>query len=136
MKKISFNFKIMKKIILTVGICVASLLSVQAQQTKSAPTIDQKVNKMMSILTSTCNLTPDQVTKAKPIVEETIKTTTANKQQYGSDKDKLKAANQATIKTERAKLNTILTPDQQAKLTAYQKERAEKRKAASTTSQQ
>jgi Spy/CpxP family protein refolding chaperone len=128
----------MKKIILTVGICVASLLSIQAQQTmkKSAPTIDQKVDKMMGILTSICNLTPDQVTKVKPIVTETVQATTANKQQYGSDKDKLKAANQATLKTERAKLNAILTPDQQAKLTTYQKERAEKRKAASTTSQQ
>jgi len=125
----------MKKIILTIGICVASLLTIQAQQ-KGGLTIDQKVDKMMTILTSTCNLTADQITKAKPIVAETIQARTANKQQYGSDKDKLKAANQATNKAERAKLNAILTTDQQAKLTTYMKERVQKMKAAKTTSSQ
>lgn len=134
MKVLLFNFKIMKKIILTVGICIASFLGVQAQTiAKSAPTFNQKVDKMLTTLTSTCNLTPDQVTKAKPIIVEAIKAKMANKQQYGSDKDKLRAANQATLKAENAKMNAILNTDQQAKLAAFESQRkaeAQKRRAA------
>jgi len=121
----------MKKIILTIGICIVSLLGAQAQQAATL-TVDQKVNKMLTTLTSTCNLTPDQVTKAKPIIEETIKARMANRQQYGSDKDKLKAANQATMKAENAKMNAILNADQQVKLTAFEKQMAQKAKSTTT----
>jgi len=115
----------MKRIILIAGICLVSLVGIQAQQTtaKTAPTLDQKVDKMMKTLTATCNLTPDQVTKARPIVTETIKAHMANKQQYGSDKDKLKSANKATLATENAKMNAILNADQQEKLADFEKQR-------------
>jgi periplasmic protein CpxP/Spy len=115
----------MKKIILTAGICMATLFSLQAQQadTKAPLSFEQKVDKMMATLTSTCSLTPDQVTKVKPIVAETIKARMANKQAAGADKDKLKAADQASMKAENAKLDAILTPDQKAKLAAYEKQK-------------
>jgi hypothetical protein len=115
----------MKRIILIAGICLVSLVGIQAQQTtaKTAPTLDQKVDKMMKTLTATCNLTPDQVTKARPIVTETIKAHMANKQQYGSDKDKLKSANKATLAAENAKMNAILNADQQEKLADFEKQR-------------
>ena len=115
----------MKRIILIAGICLVSIVGIQAQQTtaKTAPTLDQKVDKMMKTLTATCNLTPDQVTKARPIVTETIKAHMANKQQYGSDKDKLKSANKATLATENAKMNAILNADQQEKLADFEKQR-------------
>lgn len=132
--RIHINQKIMKKILLTAGICMLSFLGVQAQSTStSGPTVDQRVDNMLKKLTTTCNLTPDQVTKAKPIVEEAIKAKMANKEQYGSDKAKLKAANQATLTAENTKMNAILNADQQAKLAALEKERAaeaQKRKAA------
>jgi len=126
----------MKRIILIAGICLVSLVGIQAQQTtaKTAPTLDQKVDKMMKTLTATCNLTPDQVTKARPIVTETIKAHMANKQQYGSDKDKLKSANKATLATENAKMNAILNADQQEKLADFEKQRqaaAQKKQAGS-----
>jgi hypothetical protein len=128
----------MKKTILTLGICFISLLSIQAQSSTStsnppAPTLDQKVDKLLSTLTSTCNLTPAQVTKARPIVEETIKARMANKQKYGSDKTQLRAANQATLAAENVKMNAILNADQQAKLSAFEKskeEAAQKRQSA------
>jgi hypothetical protein len=131
----------MKKIFLTAGICLVSFLGLQAQQTMSStatsgPTVDQRVDKLLKKLTTTCNLTPDQVTKAKPIVEETVKAKMANKQQCGSDKAKLKAANQATMTAENAKMNAILNADQQAKLAAFEKERAtaaQKRQAGAST---
>jgi hypothetical protein len=126
----------MKRIILIAGICLVSIVGIQAQQTtaKTAPTLDQKVDKMMKTLTATCNLTPDQVTKARPIVTETIKAHMANKQQYGSDKDKLKSANKATLATENAKMNAILNADQQEKLADFEKQRqaaAQKKQAGS-----
>jgi hypothetical protein len=129
----------MKKILLTAGICVISFLGVQAQETdgKSAPTVEQRVDKMLKKLTATCNLTPDQATKAKPIVEEAVKAKMANKEQFASDKTKLKAANQASLTTLNTKMNAILNADQQAKLAAFEKEKAasaQKKKAANTTS--
>jgi hypothetical protein len=131
----------MKKILLSAGICVISFLGVQAQETgaKSAPTLEQKVDKMMKALTASCNLTPDQITKAKPIVEEAVKTKMANKQQYASDKTKLKAANQSALTTMNTKMNAMLNTDQQAKLAAFEKEKAasaQKKKAATTTDHQ
>lgn len=134
----------MKKTIITLGICLTGLLSVQAQQSSTstssapAPTFDQKVDKLLSTLTSTCNLTPDQVTKAKPIVEETIKARMANKQKYGADKTQLKAANQATLAAENTKINAILNADQQAKLAAFEKSKqdAAQKKQSNITIQQ
>jgi len=115
----------MKKIILTLGICIVSLIGVQAQQSdaKTAPTLDQRVDKMMTSLTSTCSLTPDQVTKLKPIVTEAISEKMANKQKYGSDKDKLKQANQALLKESNAKINAVLNADQQSKFAAFEQEK-------------
>jgi len=126
----------MKRILLIAGICLVSFLGANAQQTtaKTAPTLDQKVDKMMKTLTATCNLTPDQVTKARPIVTETIKAHMANKQQYGSDKDKLKAANKATLAAENAKMNAILNAEQQEKLADFEKQKqaaAQKKQAGS-----
>lgn len=126
----------MRKIILTTGILFGSLLCVQAQQTTSStqPTFNQRVEKMLNKLTTTCSLTPDQVEKARPIVAETIKARMANQQQYGSDKAKLKAANEAVLTKENAKINAILNADQQTKLAAYEKHReevAEKRNSSS-----
>jgi hypothetical protein len=123
----------MKKLLLTAGICIASLLSVQAQKApmKAAPSADQQVDKMMKNMTAACNLTPDQVTKATPIVKEFVSARMANKKQFGSDKDKLKTANMASMKTMNGKLATVLNADQQQKWTAKEQEmQAEKQKEA------
>ena len=124
----------MKKIIHTAGICVASLFAVQAQQTpkattQAAPNGEPQVEKLMKNITSTCNLTQDQVTKAKPIVAEFVKAKMANKKQFGADKDKMKEANMASMKTMNTKLAGVLNADQQQKWSAKEKEmQAEKQK--------
>jgi hypothetical protein len=119
----------MKKLLLTAGICLSALVFVQAQQTAVATTPDQQVEKMMTNLTTACKLSADQVTKAKPIVTEFVNAKIANKQKLGSDKDKMKAANQASMKAMNTKLNTVLNADQQKQLAAYEKEKmAEKQK--------
>lgn len=115
----------MKKIILTIGICFISLIGVQAQQTskQTAPTVAQRVDKQMTTLTSTCNLTADQQAKIRPVLTEAITEKMANKEKYQGDKTKFQEANKALMQQTKAKIAAILTPDQQAKLVAYQKTR-------------
>jgi hypothetical protein len=126
----------MKKLILTVGICLSTLVLIQAQQIDKAapPTKEQRVEKMMTNLNSTCNLTPAQTTKAKPIVTEFVNSVAANKQQYGSDKDKLREANQASMKTMNTKLSAILNADQQKQLTSMEEQKIAARQKSTTTS--
>jgi hypothetical protein len=120
----------MKKLILTAGICISSLLCVQAQQTTTSTT-DQKVEKMMNSITTICHLTPDQVTKVKPIMVEFVNAVTANKEKFGADKDKLKAANEASRNARDTKLAAILSADQQKELAEKEKEMAAKQKGGS-----
>ena len=118
----------MKKIYLTVGICIATLLGAHAQiaMPKSASAEEQKTNQELSGIISACNLTPAQAAKAKPIVTGAVQSREANEKQYGSDKNKLKTANEATTKTEATQLGGILSADQKAKLTAYEQQEAAK----------
>jgi len=130
----------MKKIILTAGICMVSLFYAQAQQANAKASIpfDQKVNKMVGVLTATCKLSADQVAKVQPIIAQAMKEKMANREQYSTDKQKLKAANQATRKETNEKLDAILTPEQQSKLAAFEQQRKaqiQKNKAAGTGSQ-
>jgi hypothetical protein len=118
----------MKKLLLSAGIVLSSLFFAQAQQT-AAPTADQQSEKMMTTLTSTCHLTPDQVTKAKPIITEFVNAILANRQKFGADKDKLKAANEASKKNRDTKLSAFLTADQQKELTAKESENKAKKAA-------
>jgi hypothetical protein len=137
--EIQTNTKAMKKVLFTLAICVAGLTAVQAQQMSTSttaaaaaaktgmPSKEEQVEKMMKTLTSSCQLSPDQVTKVKPIVSEFVKDKMENKQKYGSDKDKLKAANQASFKAMTGKLSGILTPDQQKQFAAKVKEMKEQK---------
>ncbi|HTA28276.1 MAG TPA: hypothetical protein VK809_10830 [Bacteroidia bacterium] len=132
----------MKKAILTIGICVVGLMGVQAQQAMPSstataksgmPTKDQQVEKMITKMKSACTLTPEQTEKVKPIVTEFVSARMENKQKLGSDKDKMQAANQASMKTMNTKLATVLNADQQTKWTAAEKEmKAEMQKKAAS----
>jgi len=121
----------MKKIFLTAGICVATLLGAHAQiaMPKSASAEEQKINQELSRVISACNLTPAQAAKAKPIVTEAIQSREANEKQYSSDKNKLKTANETSMKTEISKLGGIMNADQKAKLTAYEQQQVAKMQA-------
>lgn len=124
----------MKKIFFTIAICFVGFFGVQAQQTnaKTEPTISQKVDKMMTSLTSACNLTPDQAAKIKPIVTEAANERAASKEKYSSDPDKLQAANKATMAETTTKINAILNADQKTKFVAFEKQMQQNK--ANTTS--
>ncbi len=121
----------MKKLLLTAGIVLSSLFFAQAQQT--APSADQQIEKMMTNLTTTCHLTPEQVTKAKPIVTEFVNARIANKEKYGKDKEKFVEANKTGKATMNTKLNAILNAEQQKELAAKEKEMTEKAAKAKAT---
>ena len=114
----------MKKIILTFGIFLAGIFFVNAQDKT-----DAKATKLVSRLTQVCSLTPDQVSKVQPLAVDFIKAHEANKQQYANDPVGLKSANKATIASYKAKLDAILTADQQQKLKEANAQRRANRKA-------
>lgn len=119
----------MKKILLTTGIFIATLLGAKAQTaTPINPSSgeEQKTSQELSNLISACNLTPAQAVKARPVITEAVKSKEANEKQYGSNKNKLKTANAATTKMEVAKLSAIMNADQKAKLAAYEQQEAAK----------
>lgn len=122
----------MKKILLTTAICLSAFLGAKAQiaMPKSASAEEQKTSQELSNIISTCHLTPAQAVQAKPIITEAVKAREANQKQYGSNKTKLKTANEATTKTEVAKLGGILNADQKAKLAAYEQQEAAKMQSA------
>lgn len=116
----------MKKLILTFGVFLAGIFFVNAQDKTD------KATKLMNNITKICSLTPDQVTKIKPITEGFIKTQEANKQQYANDPNGLTAANKASMKDYKTKLDAILTPEQEEKLKEANQARKAKMKAAQT----
>ena len=112
----------MKKLILTFGIFLAGIFFVNAQDNTST---DNRPSNLVTHLTQICGLTSDQVSKVQPLAVDFFKTRDANKQQYANDPAGLKKANMQARKSYKAKLDAILTPDQQEKLN----EAKEKRKA-------
>jgi hypothetical protein len=129
----------MRKVILTAGICIASLFGAQAQQvtgkndpaTSSVPgNKNEMVAKFITQITSACHLSTDQASEAKPMVEEFITSRMANKQKYGTDKASLKTANQASTETLNTKMKPILQADQMQLLVGFEKQQAAKREAA------
>jgi Spy/CpxP family protein refolding chaperone len=118
----------MKKFILIAGIFLAGVFFANAQDKT-----DAKATKLVNRITQICSLTPDQVTKVQPLAEEFIKAREANKQQYANDPDGLKNANKATTKSYKAKLDAIITPEQQQKLKEANEQRKAKMKNGSAT---
>ncbi len=122
----------MKKVFLIAGICIVGLFGVQAQQAPmkapAATSNEPQVDKMMKNITSACNLTPDQITKVKPLVVQFFNDRKANKEKYGSDQDKMKEANRANGQEMKTKINAILTPEQQQKWEAFQKQKDAEKK--------
>jgi len=101
----------MKKLILTFGIFLAGILCVTAQ--------DKGTAKMVDHINQVCGLTPDQVSKVQPIVENYEKARKANKQQFANDPAGLKGANKSARENYKSQLKAVHTPDQQAKMKAY-----------------
>ncbi len=110
----------MKKLILTFGIILASIVTMQAQE-KISPT-----DKVLNEYTSVAQLTPDQVTKVRPMFDAFYATRKDNKEKYANNEDGLKAANKANRQNLKAQLKTMLTADQIQKIEDYQKAKKER----------
>jgi len=128
----------MKKLILAAGICMASFIGVQAQETtavkSAAAPKEQQVEKIIGKMKTACTLTPEQIAKVKPIVTEFVSAKMENKEKAAGDKDKMKTANQASMKVMNTKLATVLNADQMTKWSAAEKEmQAEMQKKAAAT---
>jgi len=115
----------MKKLALVFGIILASVFSINAQNADSAP----KSDKVVSNLTTACQLTPDQVNKVKPIVDSFLKTKAENKQKYANDEDGLKAADKANKENFKTQISAVLSADQKEKFKEYLQEQKEKKAA-------
>ena len=100
----------MKKFIVTFGIILAGICYVNAQ--------DKADSKMLDHLTQVCQLSPDQVSKVKPIIENYVSSRKANKQKYAGDKTAMKSADKALKENYKSQLKTVLTPDQMERLKA------------------
>jgi hypothetical protein len=116
----------MKKLILTLGIFFAAIVCLQAQQPAS---VDAEAGKMLNKLTEVCKLTPDQITKVKPIIKQFVTTREANKAKYATNKSELQEANKANKDVLDSKLKPILTEDQEAMLKNFQQEQQEQKRA-------
>jgi hypothetical protein len=119
----------MKKLILTFGIVLATLFSVTAQSAAGASKVDQQTEKIMTEYTSVASLTPDQVTKVKPMVSSYLTTKQANKEKYASDADGMKTANKQNLDNLLIQLKTVLSDDQVNKIKAHMDEKKAANKA-------
>ena len=120
----------MKKLILTFGIILASIFTMQAQERIS------QTDKVLNEYTSVAQLTPDQVTKVRPMIDVFYATRKDNKEKYVNDKDGLKAANKANRENFRAQLKTVLTADQIQKVDDYQKAKKDRNQANGASNQE
>ena len=114
----------MKKLILALGIVLTSVFSVSAQDKAAS---GNGADKMVNTITTVCSLTPDQVTKIKPMVATFVQTRADNKQKYANDPDGLKAANKENKANLKKQLQTVLTADQVTKYEQYLQEQKEKK---------
>ncbi len=115
----------MKKIILILAIVLTGIFSVNAQD-QSSPT-----DRIIAQYTNVAQLTPEQVTKTRPMFDSFVATRKANKEKYANNPEGLKTANQTNKENLKAQLKTVLTAEQMEKIEEYQKikkEREEKTK--------
>lgn len=122
----------MKKLILALGITLWGACSVLGQDNS----VEKQTTKMLATLTAVCKLTPDQVTKVKPMIESYEKARAANKQKYTNDPDGLKVANKESRKNFKTQLKTVLTVDQMDKYKEYRKDEREKKQQAKESNEE
>jgi len=109
----------MKKLVLTLGIIMAGLFTVNAQVDSPA---EKQTEKLTTEYTKACSLTPDQVTKVKPLIEKFVEAKMADKKKYANDADGLKKADKAAKDALIADLKPILSAEQQQKMQAQMAE--------------
>jgi len=128
--KTNYKNKIMKKLILTLGIFLSGVLLVQAQSATAS--VDKKTSTLTGKITKACNLTSDQVTKVTPFIAQFVQTRTTNMQKFANDPTNLKTANHSNAMTLKTNLKTVLSDAQMAQYTAMVKRNMAAHPAANT----
>jgi predicted component of type VI protein secretion system len=114
-------FKYMKKIIFI----VLGIILVGIGCTNEQKRMDKMTNKLLTRISNTCQLSPDQVTKITPIAESFVKLRKETKDKYENDQEAFRNAMEINRKKFIDTIKTILTPDQFEKLkTSFQQQRA------------
>ncbi len=101
----------MKKIFILTTIIFAALNFTNAQAKMESA--DTRADKWVKNVNPTLKMTPEQQTKVKAFALQWINETDANKAKFGTDKKGLDAADEASGKTFKANVNSVLTPEQQ-----------------------
>ena len=117
----------MKKLILTLGIVLATIFTATAQDAKG----DKQADKVLAEYTSVAQITPDQSAKIKPMIESFIATRKANKEKYANDAAGLKTANKENKENFKTQLKTVLSEDQINKIEEYNKQKREEKRGSS-----
>jgi aminoglycoside phosphotransferase family enzyme len=117
----------MKKLILTLGIVIATMFTATAQEARG----DKQVDKVLAEYTTAAQITPDQSAKIKPMIESFLATRKENKEKYAGDAEGLKTANKTNRENLKAQLKTVLSEDQIKKIEEYNKQKREERQGAS-----
>ena len=127
----------MKKYFKTLGIATFALLFVAksySQNTSNAAsseqpkkTIEQRTTNMMSEMTKTAALTPDEVSKITPFVTEFQKQKDIDQEANKGNKEKLSAARKARQDKLSEQVKGIVSPEQYTKLQDYFKNKQNSR---------
>jgi periplasmic protein CpxP/Spy len=91
---------------------------------RAAPTVDQQLQRLSDKL----NLTDDQKTKLKPILQDQMDQMKAVRDDTSLTPEQKRAKMKSTHASVNDQINAVLTPEQQVKYKQMQQERTEKRK--------
>jgi cytochrome c553 len=111
----------MKKLVLTLAIIVAGAFTMQAQDGMQAASQKQAL-VMVSQITGTCHLTPDQASKITPFVQQFMQTKMENHSKFANNAEGMKEATKANRLQLKGNLKGILTEEQMSELAAYYKQ--------------
>ncbi len=109
----------MKKLALFLGILLIGIGCNSG--TSSEKKEETRASKIISKMTTICQLTSDQSARLQPIVENFIKTKIDNRDKYASDQTALRKADSTNRTNYVDSLRKILTPDQFEKLKSARK---------------
>lgn len=89
----------------------------------------KQVDKLMDNIQHGCQLTPDQVNKIKPMVQDFVSARIAARKKYGDNQDAMRKFADSARKDFKTKLSTVLSDDQMQQLMAHMKQEHDQKRA-------
>lgn len=121
----------MKKLILTFGIILASVVGMQAQQ--ATEVVQKRTAAMVSQMTAAAHLTPEQANKITPFVQQFVQTRFENRQKFANDANGMQTANKAGKEQLKSNLKTVLSDEQMNQLSSFYSNRQKTTASPSAT---